>query len=340
MVRGFAVVAVWLAIASSAHAQSVTNGLAGSIAGRVLRPDGIPQPEAEVVTATRGRDGRLQALQWRVRTASDGRYEIANLPAGRYLVLVRAPGSDGPMPGRPLPTLFPGVPDTEPGTAIEVFPGVPVEGIDIWQLPSPRRFQVEGRVVDAEDRAVENVSIEFGRPRTRADGVWTVTEPGGLFTLTGIPPGPLVLRARADGPSGPLIGLASTELGLESVQDLRIVVREPARVRGRIRAMGNAPLPDGLRVAIVPALLGPSALFPPDEAPVGADGQFEVSGGAGPHDVRVEGLPPGWRVLSVGPAARAQRATGPAGILLTAGATLEGHDVVVGPAPVQDSSSR
>ena len=199
---------------------------AGSIGGRVLRPDGIPQPEAEVVAATRGRDGQLRLLPWRTRTAFDGRYDITGVPAGRYLVLVRIVGGDSPMAGRPLATLFPGVSTTEPGTAVTVFAGVPVEGVDIWLLPSPRRFQVAGRVVDHQGRTLENVSLEFGPPRARADSVWTVTDPGGLFALSGVPPGPLVLRARADGPAGPLIGLASTELAVESVQDLTIVVRE------------------------------------------------------------------------------------------------------------------
>ena len=98
----------WLAV--PAAAQPAPDARTGSIGGRVLRPDGIPQPEAEV----RGRHARtptgsLRHLPWRTRTAFDGRYDITGVPAGRYLVLVRIVGGDSPMAGRPLATLFPGV---------------------------------------------------------------------------------------------------------------------------------------------------------------------------------------------------------------------------------------
>jgi len=324
-------------LAAPVTAQPALGARAGSIGGRVIRPDGIPQPEAEVLAATRGANGRLRPSPWRTRTAFDGRYEIAGVPAGRYLVLVRVVGGDAPMQGRPLATLFPGVATTEPGTAVEVLPGVPLEGVDIWLLPSPRRFQVAGRVVDDEGRDIQNVSIEFGPPRGRADSVWTVTEPGGLFTLSGVPPGPVVLRARAEGPSGPLIGVASTELAIESVQDLRIVVRDPGRVRGRVRAPGGTALPEGVRLSLVPTILRPSALYPPEPVAPDAEGRFELAGGAGEHDIRVEGVPANWAVRRV----QLESATnGPPTVWLTPGRTVEDVLVEIGPAPGASRSTR
>src|SRR6187455_862405 len=115
-----------------AWAQTTRPDRPGSIAGRVLRPDGLPQPDAEVVAATRGRDGLLRLSSRRARTAFDGQYVITDVPAGRYLVLVRVVGADAPVDGRPHATLFPGVPATEPGTPVDVFSGVPLEGVDIW----------------------------------------------------------------------------------------------------------------------------------------------------------------------------------------------------------------
>ena len=282
-------------LASPAWAQTPLGDRAGSIAGRVLRPDGLPQPDAEVVAASRGTDGRLRLSSWRARTAFDGQYAIAGLPAGRYLVLVRVVGADAAGDGRPEATLFPGVPVTEPGTAVEVFSGVPVRGIDIWLQPSPRRFQVAGRVVDARGRPLDNIAIEFGQARSRADNVWTLTDPGGLFTLERVAPGPIVLRARADSPDGPVVGVAAVVLAVESAQDLRIDVREPGKVLGRIVATGGA-LPPGLRVALVPTLLRPSALYAPEEVAVDASGAFEARGTVGEHEVVVSGLPVGWRV--------------------------------------------
>ena len=333
MSRLVALLVVVLMALPAAAQPSPAGGLEGSIAGRVLRPDGIPQPDADVVTAARGADGRLRLLPWRARTRFDGRYDIHAVPPGRYLVLVPVVGGDAPMPGRPSPTLFPGVSDTEPGTPVEVFPGVPVEGVDIWLLPSPRRFHVSGRVVDHEGNPVDDVSIEFGRPRSRADSVWTVTEPGGLFALSGIPPGPLVLRARA----GPLIGIASTELAIESAQDLRIVVREPSRVRGQVRAPAGAALPPGVRVALVPLVLGPSALYPPETVEPDAAGRFELGGAPGEHEVRVEGLPPGWVVRRVH---QGTSAVGLAGLWLRPGAVIDDVRVELGVAPAGAGSSR
>ena len=273
---------------------------AGSIAGRVLRPDGLPQPDAEVVAATRGPDGRLRLSAWRARTAFDGQYAITGVPAGRYLVLVRVVGADTARDGRPEATLFPGVPVTEPGTAVEVFAGVPVAGVDIWLQPAPRRFQVAGRVVDPRGRPLEQIAIEFGPARARADHVWTLTDPGGVFRLDRVPPGSIVLRARAESPDGPLVGLASVPLAIESAQDLRVELHEPGRVRGRLVATGGA-LPAGLSVAVVPTLLRPSALYPADEAVPDASGAFDLAGSVGEHEIVVRGLPAGWSIRGVRP---------------------------------------
>ncbi|HEY6507776.1 MAG TPA: carboxypeptidase-like regulatory domain-containing protein, partial [Vicinamibacterales bacterium] len=73
----------------------------GQVAGRVVRPDGLPQPDAQVVLARRGPTGALRQLPWRAQSAFDGRYEIVGVPPGRYLVLVRALGADVAADGRP-----------------------------------------------------------------------------------------------------------------------------------------------------------------------------------------------------------------------------------------------
>jgi hypothetical protein len=301
----------------------------------VLRPDGLPQPDAEVVAATRGPDGRLRLSAWRARTAFDGQYSITGVPPGRYLVLVRVVGADAAGDGRPEATLFPGVPVTEPGTAVDVFAGVPLGGVDVWLQPAPRRFQVAGRVVDPQGRTLEQIAIEFGRARSRAENIWTVTDPGGLFTLDRVPPGTIVLRARAESPDGPLVGVASVVLAVESAQDLRIEVRDPGRVRGRVVASGGV-LPAGLRIALVPTLLRPSVLYPADEAAVDPTGAFEVPGSVGEHEVVVRGMPAGWAVRGVHSAAAPETAT----LWLGPGETIGDLQVEVGPARAPRTSAR
>ena len=145
-----------------------------------------------------------------------------------------------------------------------------------------------------------------------------MTDPGGLFTLDRVPPGAVVLRARAQSPDGPLVGLASVVLAVESAQDVRIEVREPGKVRGRVVAAGGA-LPAGLRVSLVPTLLGPSVLYPAEAAAVDAAGAFEVTGSVGEHAVVIGGLPAGWAV---------RRAPS---VWLAAGATIDGVRVEIAP---------
>jgi hypothetical protein len=167
--------------------------------------------------------------------------------------------------------------------------------------------------------------------------VWTITDPGGLFDLSGVPPGPLVLRARADGPTGPLIGLTSTELAVESVQDLTVVVREPVRVRGRLQPAGDAPLPAGVRVSLVPTLLRPSALYPAEAVAADANGRFELTGATGEHELQVEGLSPGWTVR------RIRRGASPAelkGLWVAAETALDELVVEIGPGPASSGSTR
>ena len=304
-----------------AWAQTTRPDRPGSISGRVIRPDGLPQPDADVVAATRGRDGQLRLSRWRARTAFDGQYVITGVPAGRYLVLVRVVGADAAVDGRPHATLFPGVPTTEAGTAVDVFAGVPVEGVDIWLQPAPRRFQVMGRVIDPRGRPLENVAIEFGLAHSRADNIWTVTDPGGLFTLDRVPPGTIVMRARADSADGPLVGVASVVLAVESAQDLSLEVRQPGAVRGRLVAPGGA-LPAGLRVVLQPTLLRPSALYPAGEAAVDASGAFEAAGTVGEHELIVQGLPQGWGIRGARPL-----------LWLDAAETIDGVRVEIGPRP-------
>jgi hypothetical protein len=301
---GVAIVVSVLALTSGAAGQrravsSAADAGTGSIAGRIIRSDGLPQPDAEVVLARRNRQGALTQLPWRARTAFDGRYRINGAPAGQYLVLVRGIGADAAMPGRPHPTLFPGVPVSEPGVPVQILPGIPTEGIDVWLWPYPRRFIVSGRVFGPDGNDFDSLALEFGRPGTRATDVWTRTEPGGLFSIDTAPPGPLVIRARATVGDRTLVGVAATTVAVSPVEDVAITVREPLPVSGRVRVSTGGTLPDGLSVALVPEALRPSALYSAPSARLDGAGAFRLRSEPGRQMVVVDGLPPQWAVLSV-----------------------------------------
>ena len=325
-VGGLVAAAMLMLVPQSSLAQrpGIVAGAAGAVVGRIVRPDGLPQEEAQVVLAQRTAPGRLRELRWRARSASDGRYEITGVPPGRYLVLVRAIGADVAAAGRPDATLFPGVPQSEDGVAVEVFAGLSTEGIDVWLVPSPRRFTITGRVFGPGGAtAVDSLVIEMGRAGTRATDVWNSTEGGGLFTIDGAPPGTVVLRAQALLGSQVLTGLVATTVAANPVEDVRVVVGPPVEIAGRVQAASGLALPPGLSIALVPEALEPSVLYPPVAVAVDAGGRFLVRGdAAAPLRIIVGGLPDGWRAM--------RRSGGP--LTVAPQAASVPLDLVVGPA--------
>jgi hypothetical protein len=272
-------------LAVPAWAQTARPERLGSIAGRVLRPDGLPQPDAEVVAATRGRDGRLRLTTWRARTAFDGQYAISGVPAGRYLVLVRVVGADSAGDGRPEATLFPGVPVTEPGTAVDVFDGVPVAGVDIWLQPSPRRFQVSGRVVDptgARSRTSPSNSDTRARVPTTSG---RSPIPAALHARSRCAR-PIVLRARGDSPDGPLVGVAAAVLAVESPRTSDRGARSGARARPHRGAQRRCRRP---ACVARPDAAAPVGALSGRRGARGRVGRVRRRGTVGEHEVRVSG---------------------------------------------------
>ena len=128
-------------------------------------------------------------------------------------------------------------------------------------------------------------------------GIWYVNDPGGLFTIEGVAQGTYVLLARGETASGPLIGIASTDVALGSVEDVRLLMRRPGAIEGRmvVEGAGTTPFAD-LRVSPVQMLLKLSPLYPIEVSFVSEDGRFEIPHLGGEYTIDVDGLPRGWRV--------------------------------------------
>jgi hypothetical protein len=294
-----------------------------SLAGRIIQPDGTPAEQARVAVYARD-PARPGALVGSTTSAFDGRYEVVGLPAGAFIV--------GATPARtgsstPVETFFPGVAEPARSEPISLFDGVPTEGIDIWLTPAAQRFVVAGRVFGPDGRQLRDIAIEYGGPTTARPSVWTVTDPGGVFTLEGVPPGTLFLLARAQSDAGPLVGLVSTEVSVGSVEDIRIVLRPPGIVDGRIVFESQAPPPGPLRVSPVQTWLDLSPLYPEEQAIVDPDGRFQLRDVVGENELDVRGLPPGWRVLRL---LRGGRPAGGNRIIVMPGERVDGVEIVVG----------
>jgi hypothetical protein len=301
---------------------------AGSIAGRILNPDGTPAPETEVMAAVRTDPAGPPVTVATTTTAHDGLYEIPGLPAGHYLVIAQ-PRSRRPTSGTPVPAaVHPGVPEMDGGTPVRVFGGVATEGIDVWLLPAPQRFTVSGRVFNPQGRPLQNIVIEHADLEGVRAGVWIVSDPGGYFTIEGVPPGPFIMLARAESPTGPVAALASTELTIGPVEDVRLVVDDPGSIEGHV-VFDSAvpPLESRLLVSLVHTLLRVSVLYPREESEVQDDGAFRIPLALGHYRFEISGLPDGWTVQRV---LRHGRLVEEGRITVSNGESVRGIELVVG----------
>lgn len=260
-----------------------------TIAGRISHADGTPAAEAPVFAATVERGGRLREVA-RTRSEWDGQYRLRGVLPGRYVI--------GASLNEKAPaTYYPGAHLADPWRSVTVVERVPVEGIDIWLGPFARRYTVSGRVYWPDGHQIDNLSIEYGAPANPHMGIWYVFDPGGLFTIEGAPGGAMVLLARADTATGPLIGMSSTDVA-GHVEDVRIDLERPGTLAGRVVFDGPRP-PGELRVRLVHALLRVSPLYPVEDAAISANGQFHVASARGQYSFVVTGLPDTWRIRRV-----------------------------------------
>jgi hypothetical protein len=305
----------------------------GSIAGRVIHPDGAAAEGARVAVYA-VREGAAAAIVGMATSTYDGRYEVTRLPAGEFMIGVtprKASGFGGDLKRAPalvVETFYPGV-ERDRAEPVTVFEAVPVEGIDVWLAPAPQRFSISGRIFWPDGVDVDDLVIEYGGADGVRHGVWYVHDPGGLFTIEGAAQGTYVLMARGRTARGPLIGIASTDVAIGPVDDVRIGLRAPGVIEGRIvvEGPGSAAL-EALSIVPVQTLITLSPLYPVKDAPVSADGRFTLEEVAGEYGLQVRGLPDGWRIKRL-----VRNGTAPTGkgIVVPAGERVTGVEIVVGP---------
>ena len=332
-----AAIVLALAMASTANAQPASakapaGGHTSSLAGRVIRPDGAAAEHAHV-TVYRAQRGRRGAAAGTAVSAYDGRYEVGGLAPGTYIVGVTPPTVVAPTPHgvtRPAATetFYPDVVDVLRAHPIRVLEGVPTEGIDIWLAPAPQRYAVTGRIFLPDGVEARELVVEYGGPDVIRRGIWYVYDPGGLFEIEGVAQGPLVLLARAETEDGLYMGIASTIISVESVQDIRIVMRRPGRIQGRVVFERTPPGAASVRITPVQTLLKLSTLYPVRDSAVASDGRFECRDLIGAYTFDIQGLPAGWTVKSVH---RGGRPVADNAIAVTGAETVTDVEVIVGP---------
>jgi hypothetical protein len=285
------------------------------IRGRVVAADnGTPLRRAQV---------RVTAFEVRVMrqatTDGEGRYEVVDLPAGRYSLTVIRNGYVSLQFGQQRPF--------EPGRPLELADGQLIERVD---FALPRGSVISGRVTDELGEPVAGVRMQAMRYRYSPSGdrqlvpanlggmFNMVTNDLGEFRVFGLMPGTYVLSANPDdggmmGISGGVIpgvsasgdsdGYATTfypgTLSAEQAEPINVGVADVAnvsfalsmarmtRISGTIRNSQGRPLSNA-RIMIRSQT--PAGGFTRGLPPIGADGQFSLTN-----------IPPGQYMLEVMP---------------------------------------
>ena len=180
--------------------------------GQIVSADnGSPIRRAQVrIASPEAREGRLAA------TDAQGRFEIKELPAGRYTMTASKGGFVSLQYGQRRPS--------ESGTPIELSDG---QTLDKLQIALPRGSVLGGRISDEFGEPVANASVIAMRYSYAAGGRRLTAAPGsnsrdttddqGHFRLFGLPPGEYFVSAtlrtggaEATDPAGETSGYAAT----------------------------------------------------------------------------------------------------------------------------------
>jgi len=151
------------------------------ISGIVVKlADGAPLKGATV----RLENGEDREHTIATKTPANGRFELKNVPAGRYKLIVTRNGYVEAKYGQKKPS--------DPGAAFSLSPGQTKEDLTFKLIPSA---VIAGRVFDEDGEAMPNASVMASREtyregrRTLAVFAQATTDDLGAFRLFGLPPG-------------------------------------------------------------------------------------------------------------------------------------------------------
>ena len=288
----------------------------GVLKGQVIAAGtGAPVRRAQIrAMSSEGRGGGVTS------TNNEGRWEIKDLPAGRYSISAMKGGFAAASYGQRRPG--------EPGTPIDLGEGQTAERVN---LIMSRGGVIAGRIVDDGGEPVAGTGVSAMRfifmSGTRrlvpggGEGSQDRTDDQGYFRLYGLPPGeyyvsasasnnnnfmmPGVNNTEADGfaptyfPGTPSVSEA-TRIPLKAGQEMTganfaLIVARLARIRGRALNSSGEPIAGGmLMLAPADPMMGMSFGMNMRNAQVAADGSFQfanISPGRYNLNVRPRGMP-------------------------------------------------
>lgn len=146
--RGCGVVPFWLR--SSAQ-----------IAGRVLSPQGLPVPKAELRIMAADKERHQGYVDWAYADET-GAYSFKMVPAGRYLIQMRYDGMSSQT--RPFPVIYyPGTPYKSQARVFTIEEGETIE-LDVKVPPLPAEIEIRGQVVWPDSKPAAKARVIYLLP--------------------------------------------------------------------------------------------------------------------------------------------------------------------------------
>lgn len=283
---------VLLAPVSAGQQQTVAPG--ATVRGRVVDADGTPIARA-VVRLGPQRFDKAHVSARPAITGADGRFELANLPAGSFRIEVQMPRpADGLLP--PI-VYYPGVLTWDEALRVELAAATVISDLTIV-LPKI----VEPTLTVAlrpRDQAITRVAVSILRAAPlmvrRVD-----LDQQGVATIRGMVPGRYVVAARGSSKKKQFAAFEIVDFA-ESSASVALRLLPTGSIAGKIvTERGERPPFDGVSVGAAWVHDGADvAPLIPDHTPVGRNGGFRIGGLFGTRQLRVTGLDRNWVVRAV-----------------------------------------
>jgi len=239
-----------------------------------IRISALPAPPPNILPSDGQNYYATTAPAATTLTDAQGRYRLANLAPGRYLIIASVFG---------YPTFYPATNSADRATVVTVGAQAPVAGIDFTVLMPPGG-RVSGHVDSPPAGGVQEKAVLSGV--ALGELLESPIGADGNFTFGHLPTGAYLLSLF---PAPP--GMPSRAFRVEQA-DVRLDIARPTlrMVTGRV-VVQNGPLPYGW--------LGFLTEKSYETAHINADGTFRTQLQPARHEVELAGMPGGYRLASV-----------------------------------------
>jgi hypothetical protein len=264
----------------------------GELSG-VITSEGVALADVDVEVAA-------GYTSFRTITLADGSYRVA-VPPGTYVVRAGGPHALAPM--RALASSGYSTYKRRESFPVQVLSGYR-SFIDLELTPGERLLSVNVLVIDGAGQPVPDAEVE-ARGRRDTPMISFVqkrkTDERGSVTLGPMMQGPVTITAKAIRRSSPQMATTSIHLRDTLLDEVTVQLEQGATLSGQVEFRDlSRPMQSGRGLRVVPATPGFAASYSSiDSGLMDPTGKFTLDGLIGERCLRVDGLPPGWRLRDI-----------------------------------------